>query len=331
MSNIQLRHGLFFICLTIVHQSSFSGFLDALVKPLLRNQDRRIISAAQQNMSPELQACKSFDDLEALLRKKEKQCLDAIKESFNVPDRAWNKCLTEIQEQLQYCREIYFKSTQPNVNHDFSKVDPKFYQYVRHVLTTKYGTNPDSLNIIYDQKYHDKGSGCEGYTRSPELRKKASEPKKFEVRTLAQMSFLPRNCPTASSEDYREFTVYHEGVHYFEGHGLQKSLVHKTLMLSSEHYREDSSHVSLKNWHRMQEKIADISPIIKFKNPQHVKTLHNTCMNSCKRKIYDGQNITWNESPADATHPDECSEVLPWIVRIQELKHLKTKTTAPNH
>jgi hypothetical protein len=331
MSNLQLRHGLFFVCLTIAHQSSFGGFLDGLIKPLLRNQDKRIIFAAQQNMSPELQACKNFDDLEALLRKEEKQCLDDIKESFNVPDQAWNKCLAEIQEQLQYCREVYFKSTYPNVNHDFSKADPKFYQYVRHVLTTQYGINPGSLHIVYDQNYHDKHQKAEAHTRSPEFQQITSVPKGFEVRTLAQMSFLPRNCPKASSEDYREFVPYHEGVHLFEGHELQERLVHKTLMSSSKHYREVSSHVSLKKWHKMQEKIADISPLIKFKNPEHVKILYNICMHSCKCKIDNGQNITWNESPVDATHPDWCAEILPWILKMQELKHLKTRTTTPNH
>jgi hypothetical protein len=295
----------------------FWRFFDRILRPFLQPPIRQQITlAARQNMSPELRACKNLADAEALLRAEEQQCLNFIKDSFNVPDQIWNECLADIQEQVGYCREVYFKTDYPIVDHSLSTIDPKLYNHVTTVLT-KYGINPKSINIVYDQKYHDEHPNCEAYSRSPSLWRTRSKIEELRVLEPAQLSITPSNLINASPNSCKAFTPYHEGIHQIEGHYLQNQLVLRFLMSLSKK-PHIFSHISLKRWYRTQEKIAEIMPLIKFKEPQHVQSIHENCMNTCVNDVRDSKKITWNTT-AKGKHPDACAEMLPWILKIQEL------------
>jgi hypothetical protein len=292
-----------------------SSFFGKVMKSLTLQQEQQILISARRNMPPELQACKSLADAEALLRKEEEQCLEAIKEAFNVPDQAWNECRAEIGAQIRYCRDVYFKTPYAERDHSLSVLNPALFVRITETLKM-YGINPDSVNIVYDQKYHNKNPDHPAYSRDPRLERVTDETEKFKVRKYAKLSFYP----SISSSYHQEFAPFHEGMHLFEGHGLQTRLIPRVLSSHNKNNLSIFSHQSLKKWDQVQEKISEIVPLIQFKNKRHVQLVYQKCMETCMNNVHNGKKITWNKTiNADATHPDRCAEMLPWILKIQEL------------
>jgi hypothetical protein len=318
------KRSIYSFCLVLlsIHSRLYSNFLSGISRLFSTQYYKRehIIASARQNMPPELQACKSLTDAELLLRKEEKQCLTAIKDAFNVPDQAWNECNAEIKAQMQYCRDIYFKTSRPEIDHSLSTLDPELFKRITQAMKI-YGINPDSINIIYDQQWHAEHPGCPAYSRNPAIERTISKARELEVCKAAQISFIPSSLITSSSGNHTEFTPFHEAFHLIDGHGLQEDVVRKTLIKSSAaQYQKERLHPSLREWGRSQEKIAEIMPLIQLKNPRHVQVLYKKYLNSCMCDVYNGNKIIWNKTiDADAIHPDVCAVMLPWILKIQEL------------
>ncbi|HEV2916731.1 MAG TPA: hypothetical protein VGW78_03210 [Candidatus Babeliales bacterium] len=311
------RHCLHFFITISIYQPLYNNFFHTIVQKLDPQYYKRIVASAYKNMPSKLQKCESLIDVEQLLREEENECLKKIKDYFDIPDNAWEKCQNKIRIYMHYCHEVYFKSSYPCIDHSFSKYDIQFFQYITKVLTM-YGINPNAVNIVYDQEEHTKISAC---SQNPNIQKNFYT-KELEVKDKAQISFVPPKLLNASNSytyRYTQFTPFHEGMHLFEGHVIKSKLIKQTIIKSSNKRSEIRTHQSLKEYERMQEKIAEIMPLLMFKNPHHIETLYNFSIKECLYKAHNGQKIVWNSSPANATHPDHCSELLPWILKIKDL------------
>jgi hypothetical protein len=317
-----IQYILFITCLYIFNQS-YSGFFDRLFRHNpYTNIAASITASARKNMQPDLQACKSLEDIENLLRKEENKCLNDIKEKLDVPDLLWDECLAQIQKYKEYCLNTYFKQPNPNKDHSLANVDPELYKKVVHDAKM-YGINPDSINIVYDKKRQDENPSCIAFSTGPNFYEDT-----FIAYRPAQISFIPLNL-CASKEDQYEHTPLHEITHQIELHSIQVNLICRTLnkILLSIDFNEKGK--LIKALDRNHEKYADLGPIIKFKNSKQVRVLRKIYIDNCISKIQNGEKFTWNQSPEDATRPDACAEMLPWILKIEDIMAQEAKQS-PN-
>jgi hypothetical protein len=268
-------------------------------------------------MKSDLQACKSLEDIENLLRKEENKCLNDIKEKLNVPDLLWDECLAQMQKYKEYCLNTYFKQPNPNKDHSLANVDPELYKKVVHDAKM-YGINPDSINIKALDEENPNNANATAI--GPSFFENT-----FDIYESAQISIVPCNLSSTSKEHIYEYTPLHEITHLVEIHNTREILINRTLSKYSSNNDVTESIQVMNSLSRNQEKFASFAPLIKFKKPKHAQMLYDEYMDDCMHKIQMDEKIIWNKSPADANYPDTCAEMLPWILKIQDIMAKEAK------
>jgi hypothetical protein len=296
----------------ITSNQSYGGFLDRFLFPFLPKR-AHVVEEARRNMPPELKACKSLDDTKVLLQQEERRLFNAIKYEFKASDEIWDDLSKNIETKKEHFRNVVLKTPHPQSDHSLSAIDPELFQCAVRALQNL-GINKDAISIVYDKRLHDVKSDWSAtivYDENGDIPSK--------------LSLVPNNqLPNVKFiiEEHKEVDPYHEATHIIEIHNIQDDLLQKTLE-SLPYYniitRDMNSYQSVKKWLRMQEKIADLMPLIQFKNPNHVQLMYQRCMCDCNNKINAGEKIEWNQTEGSATHPSACAEILPWILKIHEL------------
>jgi hypothetical protein len=68
----------------------------------------------------------------------------------------------------------------------------------------------------------------------------------------------------------------------------------------------------------MQEKQAELFPLLRFDDPNIAKQAWQNHMPACIREYKRG-NLRWHTSPDLATHPG-CPELLPYMIRMEDIQ-----------
>jgi hypothetical protein len=263
---------------------------------------QRVFDEAWEHMPSELQKCKSLKDIKALLKSEEQKCLLQIKNEFNIPDCFWRWFISDIKKKKRRFRRAYAKTRKSVVDHSLISVDKDLYESVIRILKL-YKINPYFLDIRYDIQYHEEKTNATAYTWSYD----------YKGKQYAELSFIPCS-KVYDAEWHKILTALHEGMHVWDIHCNQDQFLR--FIIPEEEYNIS---ISVKRWKRIHEKICEILPLIKFKNLYYVTLKFEQCINTGINKILDGQIIQWNHSPDDATHPERCDELLPWVLKIEEI------------
>jgi hypothetical protein len=281
-----------------------------------------IRQTAWQHMSPELRSCTTFADINNLLNKEEHVLLKAVKHSFALSDIVWNKRLDQIARRKQYLHDVYYKQPSGTINHELATIDPVLFKEIIQACEEQ-GINPECVDILYNKEWHAEYSKAHALAQSPIL---LSNP--ILVIQRARISMLPLNSPTIFNKNrHRIHVTRHEIEHLAVGHGAQTSEIRT--MLITEGYNQNSieSNQAWKDWRRIQEKQAELIPLLKFKNEEHVDVAWNYSIDYCHEKLQKGKKINWNRSSPNATHPSPCAELLPYMEKILELMQQEKQST----
>jgi hypothetical protein len=315
----RITHILAMIFLT-VSQPLFSGLSEIFLRSYNLSSRKDIIAAARRNMPPELQACKNLEEAKALLLKEEQEHLTKIKKKFNISDEEWATFLAELELKKEDYRATHFNASYP-VDHSLAEIDPNLFKQVVNTLKM-YGINPGSVDIVYDKDWHDNNLDFPACSDGHTFQEKGN---------AARISCVPEKTFTTleTQEEYTILAPFHEAMHIFKLHNLQRHEILLELMHASGYKMDLDIHAdrTIKNWERMQENIAYILPLLKFKNPEHVQLMYRESMRDCTHKIHKGEKIHWNTSPDHATHPAPCDVLLPWVIKIHELMRSEQEKT----
>ncbi|HEV2917236.1 MAG TPA: hypothetical protein VGW78_05860 [Candidatus Babeliales bacterium] len=294
-----MKKFLYFLALAICFAFQFN-------LPNLNRRTKDTIKKTRQNMPKKLKACKTLTQVEALLREEEKEALEAIKQAFNISNKWWKEYIDEVNRSKHFFRSKYFKQSRHVYNHSLRNTDSTLYKQIVTVLK-RYGINPYAIDIVYDKQFHEKHPNCPAYTvvAYTETKNDAIE---------ATLSFFPEPKKSLLYTHCCTIAPLHECMHLWEVHSIQIQrllsllihLGHISLDLAEDQFYK---HPMIMKWQKKLEKIADLLPLLKFKDHVHIKTMYEELL--CGEICY-GSEI----------HPDN-NELLPWVLKIKEIMGIK--------
>ncbi|HEV2917326.1 MAG TPA: hypothetical protein VGW78_06310 [Candidatus Babeliales bacterium] len=268
---------------------------------------KQIIARAKENMPAELKTCKNLAEVKKLLRQEEATCYKEIQNAFNIPDNMWHLMMQGKKAHKKYTRKILLQKEYPSIDHSLAEIDPDQYQYLVQILTL-YGINSNAVNITYNkeelEKYNHPAHAAQNnyFNNGP-----------------AEISCHPLDKAKATYKAELIARSIHEAMHLFDSHHYMIILLGEAMVdyISTEQFQESKQYKDLRIMH---EKIADIMPLLKFQNKEHIQALFTDAMNSCLNKVYDKKGIRWDPSCTDdGIHPCRCDVILPWVLKIMEL------------
>jgi hypothetical protein len=282
--------------------------------PLIEPSDElahQIIAEARRNMPSDVQACKSLKEVEALIRMEESVNLWAIKHAFNIPYERWKQLLADIKTRKYHLQHVYYRKQKPVIDHSLASINQELYANVVSMLK-KYHIHPHSVTIQYLKQFHDENPNLLAFAHTQAMYGDIA----------AGISFRPSSRAGEVGRDLMILVPLHECMHLWDIHTIQVRML-KTLVLNG-HISDDdfSKHTSVKEWRKTLEKICDLLPLIKFKEPKFIELYLQYCIEVGKSTIVFNGQICWNQPDDDATHPNPCGELLPWVLKIHDLMKL---------
>jgi hypothetical protein len=266
--------------------------------------DVKLEAEARFNMPAALQKCTTLEEIEAVLRAEEERMLNEIRRDFKVSGYQWWQCMTEINARMQYHRHITYKIAKSNKDHSLQLSDPEGFKRITQALET-YGISPDSVDIVFDKKSGSKAYGQSSYgTYEAKIHYTPMHDTKIKSASVYYQKYYRSICPM------------HEAMHIYEQHSLQRDVVRTYLMRLGYTLSAIEKQQSYKNWCRSQEKIADLMPLLRSKDSEIVDMAFDISLYACSLKT---KKINWNTSPDENTHPCDCSEQWPFVLKMREL------------
>jgi hypothetical protein len=285
---------------------------------------QHFLQEARSNMPEEVRQCTSLEDMEAMLRQEEEDSIENIKETYSIPDDVWEEYMDLCTTTRDYIKNEYLTTPRPERKHSLEKEDPVYYRHVCEVFK-KSGIHPDAVTILYRPP---RGTATAS-AGSPEIDIDKTTESKITTKKEAVAYFCslrdinPSNIPMQVTPRHNlYFAPYHEAIHLTEAHsvvfGLMRDCNRKFGNNHPFDYTEEKFLLA-----RSQEKIAELLPLIQQKNiilvNQRIKNALSTCMKHAKQ----GRPIPWNERLSDDVHPDFCTELLPYLIKIKDLVQKK--------
>jgi hypothetical protein len=263
---------------------------------------KECVQDARDNTPAKLKSALTYQEIRDLLRAEEEACFFAIKNEFKVSDALAKECIETIHAAKKRRLSVDYKNANPDKNHSLQILDSESFKRIIEALEA-YEINPDAIDIVYDEQ-NEAYAGIQ--VGSGKL----------------YIHFTPIDDPKIKKASYFYQQYYglhvpaHEVTHIIEFHAIQQQILLYYLMESGYDITFIKQQQSWKNWTRMQEKIADLMPLLLSKKIGSLEALLLLSFDSFLRKK---MAITWNQSDPDDTHPDACAELLPYLLRIQEL------------
>ena len=290
----------------VLHTAALISFNYAYGAPYYRWPDL-MIKEMREHMPFDLLMCNTLKDVENLLRKEERECLQEIQIKFKVPEEKWRDFLRDIERKKKKFRNDFFKKKKPVVYHTLCSVDRELYQSVIKSLEM-YGINSNSIDIIFDEEFHEKNKSVSAY---------AFTSYSSEYGEYAKISFKP--CHLVEKWEMsmqKKHVPFHEAMHLWEIHPIQTAML-KRLLLDLGYMEEDiENNYAYKKWNRFHEKMCELLPSVQFKDIKLVRCMFSYCLTVAMNVE---QKIEWNEWSIDETHPRTCEELFCWYYTIYDI------------
>lgn len=283
----------------------FSLVLTLAITPLTASDvelQNIICESARQHMDPALAACGSFACIEALLSSREETfaLLTLVESGISVEKS------TEIMGAYRGLKDEHkrlIENSQVQC-YETTRLEKDTFDKTRYYLE-KSGINPRKIKITSRRA----SSGDRSLGKATHANKEAP----------AVIDYPPKYKDIPSLH-----TIAHEVTHLDEAHSLKQLLMRKFLRASSADIfaatKVDANYyfVLLQRMHEMQ---ADLLPLMRFKDAQIAQKLLEEKMPECNY-LYArvGLKAMWNSSVSLYSIHSGCTEELPYILKINELK-----------
>jgi hypothetical protein len=265
---------------------------------------KQCIQEARKHMPEDLKACKTIDDIETLLRKKEKESWLKGHINGEIEDEQFKDFVKDIADFRNYVQSVYLKTPRPDVDHSFKQHDPIMYDHICTVFK-EMEIHPESIDIIQaDSDEVDFSMRVVGpsITRTPEGSILVSECPIVFVSCLDRDSYA-KKLKSIEKHEFNYFTPYHESIHILN--------IHYTVV--GYFVSSDTSII--------QEGDAELLPLLKTKDIDLVLTQMQRSFDAYADHIKNKRIIKWNRGMEnnDRIHPDQCTQLLPYYLKIHDI------------
>lgn len=275
---------------------------------------------ARKHMKPELAACKNKLCVKNLLYKDEEVALDKFFDEYNIPQEKRKKFNAEFADLATY-NPLFPNDYYPNPDkqfHDEEGLGKELVNVTKHILK-EYGINPYAVRISSDDKFFQKNSKAGavvdyfGYPNSASIR--------YDVKGINGTPFTWKHLKS----------IMHEVIHLKESHGIKRGLARNLIPWHAKIFcsynmaadEEKSAPASFCALNRTQEMQADLFPLLDFGGIGVFDNFVNHYIKECND--IDIPVNKWHTSSPFKTHP-ECTELLPYIVKIKDLEKQGAKS-----
>jgi hypothetical protein len=262
---------------------------------------QQCIKEAQQHMPKELKQCESLENIEKLLRNKERELWEESLRHDGYFEEDIHEFIKHIYDARAYVKNVYAKTPRKNVDHSLQKHDRPLYEHICHIFE-EMEINPKAVDMVIENRF-EVSMNVEG----PLLYK--NEDNSFVIGKNATLFVTEgyRNKKHITSQikkgelDY--FVPYHEGTHIIEADEEIGDLFRGNVEI-----------------HIFQEQNAQLLPLLKTRDIDLVNTNINSALDKCLKHHQNGFRLRWNKHMDDYdARPDECTQMLPYYLKIRDI------------
>lgn len=266
---------------------------------------------AKNHMDPALAACEDLTCIKNLVDNSEQQAAKQFLDEHEVTAEQQERFNAEFADLSAY-NPLYSNDCLPEPGkqfHDTKVLGQELVDETVNVLK-EYSINATAVKIAFDKQHFEKNSisacgGSPGFGYS------------------AHISYDVEGINGRRVNIHHKHLILHEVVHVKELHQLKRHLArsytpqHKKFVETDLYKNPSSVPLSYLKWTRTQELQAELYPLLDFGSQGVFDDFVDGQVARCSWKTLSADK--WGKSSRLATHP-ECTELLPYIVKIEELE-----------